>query len=170
MAESKVWALRARRLITPLQDVRDAVVLVEGQKIIAAGRQDSIAIPESAEVIEAGDRTIAPGFIDVHHHGAVGAGADEGAAAVKKIGQYLVKTGTTGWLPTVWTLESLRGIVEARKEGTGGAEVLGIHMEGPFLSPKGTSPQPTSISRLPAEGRVRGRRHLNNVPVIQYQK
>lgn len=137
MAEPKLWALKARRLITPLQDVRDAVVLIEGQKIMAAGRQDNIAIPESAEVIEAGDKTIVPGFVDLHHHGAVGAGADEGAAAVKKIGQYLVKTGTTSWLPTVWTLESLHGIVQAKKEGTGGADVLGIHMEGPFLAPKG---------------------------------
>jgi len=137
MAESKVWALKARRLITPLQDVRDAVVLAEGQKIMAAGRQENIAIPDSAEIIEAGDKTIVPGFIDLHHHGAVGAGADEGAAAVKKIGRYLVQTGTTGWLPTVWTLSSLQGIVRAKQEGTGGADVLGIHMEGPFLTPKG---------------------------------
>ena len=137
MADSRVWALKAHRLITPLQDVRDAVVLVEGQKILAAGRQENIAIPDSAEIIEAGDKTIVPGFIDLHHHGAVGAGADEGAAAVKKIGRYLVQTGTTGWLPTVWTLSSLAGIVQAKKEGTSGAEVLGIHMEGPFLTPKG---------------------------------
>ena len=137
MVEHKVWALKAHRLITPLQDICDAVVLIEGQKIIAAGRQTNIAIPEAAQVIEAGDKTIVPGFIDLHHHGAVGAGADEGAAAVQKIGQYLVKTGTTSWLPTVWTLESLHGIVQAKKEGTGGADVLGIHMEGPFLSPKG---------------------------------
>jgi N-acetylglucosamine-6-phosphate deacetylase len=137
VAELKIWALKARRLITPLQDIRDAVVLVEGQKILAAGRRDHIAIPGSAEVINVGDKTIAPGFIDLHHHGAVGVGADEGTAAVKKIGQYLVQTGTTGWLPTVWTLKSLHGIVQAKHEGTGGADVLGIHMEGPFLAPKG---------------------------------
>jgi N-acetylglucosamine-6-phosphate deacetylase len=98
---------------------------------MAAGRRDHVAIPASAKVIEAGDKTIVPGFIDLHHHGAVGAGADEGVAAVKKIGQYLTQTGTTGWLPTVWTLSSLQGIVQAKKEGTGGADVLGIHMEGP---------------------------------------
>jgi len=137
MAEPRLWALKARRLITPLQDIRAAVVVVRGQKIVAAGRQDSIAIPEGAEVIDAGQKTIVPGFVDLHHHGAVGAGADEGTAAVKKIAQYLVGTGTTSWLPTVWTLESLPGIVQAKKEGTGGADVLGIHMEGPFLTPKG---------------------------------
>ena len=148
MVEHRMWALKAHRLITPLQDIRDAVVLIEGQKIIAAGRQTNIAIPEAAQVIEAGDKTIVPGFIDLHHHGAVGAGADEGAAAVQKIGQYLVKTGTTSWLPTVWTLESLHGIVQAKKEGTGGADVLGIHMEGPFLSPKGIAAADDFENRL----------------------
>jgi N-acetylglucosamine-6-phosphate deacetylase len=148
MAEAKVWALKARRLITPRQDIRDAVILIEGQKIVAAGRQEHIAIPESAEIIDAGDKTIVPGFVDVHHHGAVGVGADEGAAAVKRIGQYLVQTGTTGWLPTVWSLPSLHGIVQAKKEGTGGAEVLGIHMEGPFLAPKGIAAADALDNRL----------------------
>jgi len=135
-------ALKTHRLITPLQDLRDAVVLVEGEKIVSVGRQDNIPIPDGAEVIDAGDKIMVPGFIDLHHHGAVGSYAAEGAEAVKKIGQYLVKTGTTAWLPTVWlptddTLENLRAVVTAKQEGTGGADVIGLHMEGPFLAPKG---------------------------------
>jgi len=135
-------ALKTHRLITPLQDLRDAVVLVEGEKIVSVGRQDNIPIPDGAEVIDAGDKIMVPGFIDLHHHGAVGSYAAEGAEAVKKIGQYLVKTGTTAWLPTVWlptddTLENLRAVVTAKQEGTGGADVIGLYMEGPFLAPKG---------------------------------
>jgi len=129
-------AIKAHRVITPLQDLRDAVVLIEGRTIVAAGRQAHLSIPEDAQVIDVGDRIVAPGFIDVHHHGAVGTSAAEGAEAVKKIGQYLVETGTTGWLPTVNDLQSLGGIVTAKKEGTGGADIIGIHMEGPFLAPK----------------------------------
>ena len=132
------FAIKTHRLITPLQDLRDAVVLIEGEKIAAVGRQGNIPVPDGAKMIEAGDKIVAPGFIDLHHHGAVGSYAAEGAEAVKKIGQYLVKTGTTAWLPTVNSLESLKGIVIAKKEeGTGGAELIGIHMEGPFLAPKG---------------------------------
>jgi len=130
-------AVKTHRLITPLQDLRDAIVLIEGEKITAVGQQDNIPVPDGANVIDVGDKIVAPGFIDLHHHGAIGVRAAEGAEAVKKIGQYLVKTGTTGWLPTVDTLESLKAIVIAKEEGTGGADVIGIHMEGPFLAPKG---------------------------------
>jgi len=134
-------AIKTHRLITPLQDLRDAVVLIDGEKIASVGRQDNIPVPDGAKVIDVGDKIVAPGFVDLHHHGAVGALAAEGVEAVKKIGQYLVKTGTTGWLPTVWlptdnTLESLKGIAAAKEEGTGGADIIGIHMEGPFLAPK----------------------------------
>jgi len=148
MADAEILAIKAHRLITPLQDVRNGVVLIEGQKILAAGRHDNIAIPEGARVIDAGNKIAVPGFIDLHHHGAVGARADEGAEAVRKIGQYLVKTGTTGWLPTVWALESLKGIVQAKEEGTGGADVVGIHMEGPFLAPKRIASQDALDSHL----------------------
>lgn len=134
---SEGLAIKTHRLITPLQDLRDAVVLIEGEKIAAVGRQDNIPVPDGAKVINVGDKIVAPGFIDLHHHGAVGVLATDGAEAVKKIGQHLVKTGTTAWLPTVRTLESLKGIVTAKEEGTGGADVIGIHMEGPFLAPKG---------------------------------
>ena len=130
-------AIKTHRLITPLQDLRDAVILIEGKKIASVGSQGNIPIPDSAKVIDVGDRIVAPGFIDLHHHGAVGVLAADGAEATKKIGQHLVKTGTTAWLPTVNTLDSLEGIVTAKEDGTGGAAIIGIHMEGPFLAPKG---------------------------------
>jgi N-acetylglucosamine-6-phosphate deacetylase len=129
-------AIKTHRLITPLQYLRDAVVLIEGEKIASVGRQHDILVPDGAKVIDVGDKIVAPGFIDLHHHGAMGSYAAEGAEAVKKIGQYLVKTGTTSWLPTVNTLEAIKGILTAKEEGTGGADVIGIHMEGPFLAPK----------------------------------
>jgi N-acetylglucosamine-6-phosphate deacetylase len=130
-------AIKTHRLITPVQDLRDAVILIEGKEIASVGSQSNIPIPDSAKVIDVGDRIVAPGFIDLHHHGAVGVLAADGAEATKKIGQHLVKTGTTAWLPTVNTLDSLKGIVTAKEDGTGGAAIIGIHMEGPFLAPKG---------------------------------
>ncbi len=129
-------AIKSSRVLTPLQDLRDGVVLVEGKEIVAVGQQCHVPIPESARVIDAARHIVAPGFIDIHHHGADGAYAAEGPDAVEKISRYLARTGTTGWLPTVSTLEGLPGIVRAQKGGTSGAEVLGIQMEGPFLAPK----------------------------------
>ena len=139
---SQMIAVKARRIITPLQDLRDAVVLVEGERIAAVGRQSYVPVPDGAKVIDVGDRIVVPGFIDIHHHGAVGVYAAEGADAVRKIAQYLVKSGTTGWLPTVAAvpgvdvLDGVKAIVDVKREGTGTADVIGIHMEGPFLTPK----------------------------------
>lgn len=133
---SRTLAIKARRLITPIQDLRDAVILVQGEKIVSVGRQDNVPVPDGANVMDVGDKIVAPGFIDLHHHGAMGAYAAEGPDAVKKIAQYLVKTGTTGWLPTVNALEGIKAIMQAKGEGTGAADVIGIHMEGPFLAPK----------------------------------
>jgi len=133
---SEFIAVKARRVITPLQDLREGVVLVKGNKIAAVGLASNIAVPESARVIDVGAKILAPGFLDLHHHGAMGAYAADGPDAVIKIAQYLVKTGTTGWLPTVNSMEGVRSIVEAKQRGTGAADVVGVHMEGPFLAPK----------------------------------
>ncbi|MCG2768419.1 MAG: N-acetylglucosamine-6-phosphate deacetylase [Anaerolineae bacterium] len=139
--DSEIIAVKAHRVVTPLQDLRNAVVLVQGEKIVAVGLAHNIPVPDRAKVIDAGRKIVAPGFIDLHHHGAMGMFAD-GAGAVKKIGRYLAGTGTTGWLPTtapvpgVDIMAGLEGIAVATREGTGGAESLGVHMEGPFLAPK----------------------------------
>jgi imidazolonepropionase-like amidohydrolase len=63
-----ITALKAARLFDGKSDdlVRNGVVLVEGSKIIAAGAD--VPIPEGARVIDLGDATLSPGFIDAHRH------------------------------------------------------------------------------------------------------
>jgi N-acetylglucosamine-6-phosphate deacetylase len=132
----KTTAIKARRVVTPLQDLRDAVVLVEGGKIAAVGLARNVTVPEGAKVMDAGSNTVVPGFIDLHHHGAAGEDAGDGPEAINKIAAHLVTTGTTGWLPTVDSKAAVEGIVQAMRAGTGTAQVAGVHMEGPFLAPK----------------------------------
>lgn len=93
-------------------------------------------LPADVKIVDAGQSILAPGFIDMHHHGAVGVRADQGPEAVAKISRFLPTTGTTSWLPTVSTLEGVKAIAAARKLGLPGADVAGIHMEGPYLAPK----------------------------------
>ena len=68
--ESKppVTVLKAARLFDGKSDelVREGVVLVEGRKIVAAGAR--LSIPEGARVLDLGDATLCPGFIDAHTH------------------------------------------------------------------------------------------------------
>ncbi len=62
--------LRAARMIdgTGAPAIRDAIVIVTGERITAAGSASSISIPANARVIDLGDVTLLPGFIDTHTH------------------------------------------------------------------------------------------------------
>src|SRR6185436_9351747 len=63
-----VTAIRAARLFDGKSDnaLADAVVLVQGNRITAAGAR--LAIPAGAQIVDLGDATILPGFIDAHTH------------------------------------------------------------------------------------------------------
>lgn len=135
-------AIKAARVLTPLQDLHDAVVLIEDERILAVGRQANIAIPQDAEVMNVGDKILVPGFVDVHNHGGNGHRASEGTEATKKVAHWLAQTGTTSWLATVGDIESVKGVVQAAREGTDGTAIPGIHCEGPFLAPKNLPGQP----------------------------
>jgi imidazolonepropionase-like amidohydrolase len=63
-------AYRAARLVdgTGATPVADAVVVVTDNRIVAAGRASRVAVPAGAHVIDLGDATLLPGFIDAHTH------------------------------------------------------------------------------------------------------
>jgi imidazolonepropionase-like amidohydrolase len=67
---SQPVAIRAARLIdgTGAAPVANAVVVVTGNRITAAGRQGSVTVPAGARVIDLGNATLLPGFIDAHTH------------------------------------------------------------------------------------------------------
>jgi len=132
------YALFSKRLITPVEFQSDAVVLIEDGKITGVDNQAGFVPPEGFKMIDVGDRIIAPGFVDIHNHGGMGMMvASAGKEALKPNADRLVETGCTSWLPTVNNLESLYAIVEfIQEKHEGGTDIPGIHMEGPFLTPK----------------------------------
>lgn len=93
---------------------------------------------------------IVPGFIDEHIHGANDADAMDGSIeALSKIANAVVKEGTTTFLATTMTQspENIKNALNAVKEYKAknykeGAELLGVHLEGPFISPKHIGAQP----------------------------
>ncbi len=94
----------------------------------------------SDEVILGEGRYLSPGFIDIHIHGAGNHDTMEGTfEALDIISRTIADHGTTGFLPTTMTvsLEDIKAAVEAAKDAVGkvgGASILGVHLEGPFIS------------------------------------
>jgi N-acetylglucosamine-6-phosphate deacetylase len=94
-----------------------------------------------------GDRFILPGFIDLHVHGGDGADVMEGADAVRRMARFHARHGTTALLATTVTapaealLHAAAGVTAAGHT-PGAARVLGLHLEGPFISPDALGAQP----------------------------
>lgn len=94
------------------------------------------------EEIDCAGCYIVPGLIDVHTHGAMGFDSmDAQYEAVQTIARYHASTGVTSYMPTLITggrqalLEALENIKAAKENGAGGADIIGINMEGPYFSP-----------------------------------
>jgi len=141
-------AIFARRVLTPQQEIADAVILIDGKRIAAVGRRDEITVPASARRHDKRDFSVVPGFVDVHIHGAAGYDVmDASPEALTAIAASVASRGTTSFVATTVTAseQSTSGAVEtaaawmerAEQEGArnrAAAELLGMHFEGPFIS------------------------------------
>ncbi len=138
-------ALRAASAITPLRTISPATILIDRGTIVSVGLPDQVPIPDHAEVIDAGERTVVPGFIDTHTHGRDGTYFGEDPRTTADLCRSMLSTGVTGVLPTLTTLlpirytlqmilERISTVRQVMRNGDGGAVILGIHMEGPYLS------------------------------------
>ena len=96
-----------------------------------------------------GDARIVPGFIDVHTHGAYGYDTNDAQPdGLRHWIRSIPEEGVTGILPTTVTqvpavLEpAVRSVAQVVREGYEGAEILGIHFEGPYLNMDRKGAQP----------------------------
>jgi N-acetylglucosamine-6-phosphate deacetylase len=144
---------RGGDVVTPAGVVNEVDVRVDDGRISHIGAGLS---PAGAQVIDARGHVIAPGFIDVHIHGAGGALCEAGDAdQIATISKTLARYGTTGFLATIATLapDALRAAVQVVADVAGsepGARILGIHLEGPFLNPRRAGAQAVLWMRAPS--------------------
>ena len=88
-------------LITPLEMVRDGVVVISGNRIGAVGAMNRVRIPACANVIDCRGKFVSPGFIDLHVQGAGGCDVLDGTYdAINTIAKTLARNGTTAFLAT----------------------------------------------------------------------
>lgn len=133
-----------------LNSIEKGSILVENGKIKEINPINYI----DKNVIDANGLYVSPGFIDVHIHGAGGYDTMDGTSeAIDIISKTIVQHGTTAFTPTTMTVsvndirKSLKVIKKIKEEGSEGAHVLGVHLEGPFVSPKAIGAQnPNYIS------------------------
>ncbi len=141
---TKLLIKNAKVLIN--RELTDSTVLAEDGKIKI---NPDLSESEVYEVIDAKGQYLLPGFIDIHTHG--GLNVDVNAATPDDyltLGQFFAKQGTTSYLASVLTdtEEKTLWCIEQIKEGmklTDCAQLLGAHLEGPFLSVeyKGSMPE-----------------------------
>ncbi len=142
------------RIIAPNKIIENGTILVTGKKIVAVGEKN-IDI-EDAITIDAKGKYVSPGFIDLHIHGGGGHDFMDGdETAFLKIAQLHARYGTTAMLPTTLTsskedlLQTLALYESAGKKNTNGAQFLGMHLEGPYLSMNQAGAQDARFIRNP---------------------
>lgn len=143
-------------LVTPSHVISKGWLLIREGKIAAlgAGEQPSL---EGAATLDAGGRTLLPGFIDVHVHGGAGCEAmDAEPDGLRKMAAYYAQHGVTSFLATTWTdshdriARALEAIAELIGPQPDGATLLGAHVEGPYLNPDRCGAQSTTHIRRAA--------------------
>ena len=138
-------AIFAKELYTPLERIEQPVLLVEDGVITSVGPLSQREIPKSHRILDLGDTTLAPGYIDMHIHGGAGRDVmDTALDALPAVERLLYSHGVTTYFPTTITapvdrtlaaLDHLAGAIEqARESKELRARPVGIHLEGPFIS------------------------------------
>ncbi len=129
------------QVVTPGTTIEDGAILVNRGRIEWVGPRAGAPL-DGVQIVDTGGATLAPGFIDIHIHGGEDRLVGDSAEALFKISEGLARQGTTSFLPTLGgspdferVLARLRMVHAARSQRAPGAAIVGIHVEGPFLSP-----------------------------------
>ena len=132
------------RILLPDSEVKGKALLFD-EKIIGIV-DEAAARAQAEEIIDAQGLYVSPGLVDTHIHGYQGVDTSDGNPDdVKHMAKGLLENGVTSFLPTTLTVswdmlvkicDQLRTIrEESQKPEFEGSEVLGMHMEGPFINP-----------------------------------
>jgi len=150
-------ALTNGRIVLPDRVLTGQALLIEGPTIAAILPEREL--PAGVKRIDAGGRLITPGLIDIHTHGAVGHTFNEPTAgAFAAITAENMRNGVTALLATTATapIDDLtacfafaRAWMSRPREG---AQVLGVHVEGPYFSPAQAGAQDPAHLRTPDDG------------------
>lgn len=124
-------------------------VLVE-DGVIASVQPGRTSAPADVDL---GGAYLVPGFLDLHTHGAAGFDVNAASASeLLEIGRFFAAHGVTGWNASILTdtqEQTLWCLMQARQAAaqSGGAKLLGVHLEGPFLAAEYKGAMPEALLR-----------------------
>lgn len=142
------------RLFTPVDVWEPGWLLAQDGLIRALGPGQPPSFTGLAQEIDAGGRRLLPGFIDLHVHGAMGHEAmDADPHGLIEMARFYARHGVTAFLPTTWTashfaiLDALEAVQAVMGRVPGGATILGVYLEGPYLNAQKCGAQDTRYIR-----------------------
>ncbi|HMV85914.1 MAG TPA: N-acetylglucosamine-6-phosphate deacetylase [Blastocatellia bacterium] len=152
-------AIIGGKIVTPQTIIENGTVLCEDGKVQFVGSARDAQPEPGSQIIDATGGVVMPGFIDTHFHGS---GGDDvmanGSEGIRRISRALLKFGTTGYLATtiaarhdelMKAIEDTRAAEAADNHTPEAAEVLGLHIEGPYINLKFKGAQPIAGIRDP---------------------
>ena len=124
---------------------------VDATIAIAETRIASITRGIDAHADLRADGWIAPGFIDLQINGAYGFDFTTDAGTAAQVARRLPETGVTAFLPTIISspLDAYPRFLRDLKSDARGAQILGVHLEGPYLNPKRAGAHNPNYLRVP---------------------
>lgn len=136
--------IRNCNVVLPDRIVADSGVLIVSGRIAAIAEAYAQKASVADEIVEDTGGYLCPGFVDLHAHGIAGLSFDAGVEQFGAIRRLLPAFGVTGVLPTF--IPKAKGadaeyIAKLASVVGDGAEILGFHFEGPFISLPGAVPQ-----------------------------
>ena len=152
--------LAAGRIVTPARVFAPGWLLLDGDRVADGGP----GAPPRAPDADLGDATVVPGYVDAHAHGGGGAAFTDGSEdSVRTVVAAHLAHGTTTVTASLVTdaVDSLERSVRVLAEATRDGLVAGVHLEGPWLSPRHAgahdaallrAPDPADVDRLLAAG------------------
>lgn len=152
MKKNELLWLGNGTLVLPDRICHSGSLLIQNGKIAAVNE----ACPEGAVSADMRGCCILPGFIDLHVHGGGNSDVMDGdPESILQVARIHCQHGTTALAPTTMTCKDellekvIRSYREAKAAGADGAELLGLHLEGPFFASAGKGAQPVTEQRIP---------------------
>lgn len=143
-------------VIAPQRVIENGVVLCEDGRIRFVGEAREAAPEPDSQIVDATGCTVWPGLIDTHVHGSGGQDLmSDGVDGIRRVSRAQLQYGVTAYLPTTIAarhtdlLRMIEQTLVAEKDSDPAAEILGFHLEGPYINIKYKGAQPDEGIRDP---------------------